>query len=83
MYFVKEIDSIFNLEALITRRIQTVGFAIKDENKIFKFADLVTKAGVDRVINIGNMNDYDCPWDGYLMINELVRWCNLNMKFLN
>jgi hypothetical protein len=79
--FVKEIDSIFNLEALITRRIQTVGFAIKDENKIFKFADLVTKAGVDRVINIGNMNDYDCPWDGYLMINELVRWCNLNMNF--
>lgn len=77
--FVKEIDSIFNLEALITRRIQTVGFAIKAEDKIFKFADLVMKSGVDRVINIGNMNNYDCPWDGYLMINELVRWCCVTM----
>lgn len=77
--FVKEIDSIFNLEALITRRIQTIGFAIKDRNRILEFADLVTKSGVDRVINIGNMNSYDCPWDGHLMINELVRWCCVTM----
>ncbi|WP_058952958.1 acyl-CoA reductase [Clostridium tyrobutyricum] len=78
--FVKEIDSIFDVKDIITKRIQTVGYAIKDESKILKFADVVTKAGVDRVINVGNMNNYDSPWDGCFMINELVRWCCVTLN---
>ncbi|WP_368490142.1 acyl-CoA reductase [Clostridium sp. BJN0013] len=77
--FVKEINSIFDVENLITRRIQTIGYAILDKSKLFKFADKVTSLGVNRVVNVGTMNIYDSPWDGNFMINELVMWCSLNI----
>ena len=77
--FVKQINSIFDIKDLITRRIQTIGYAIDDKDKLFKFAGMVTSAGVNRVVGFGNMNNYDSPWDGYFMINELVMWCNLNI----
>lgn len=77
--FIKEIDSIFDVEDLITRRIQTIGIACTDKDKIIKFADRVTNLGVDRIVNVGLMNIYDYPWDGCFMINELIRWCSTNM----
>lgn len=77
--FVKEINSIFDVKDLITRRIQTIGHAVEDKKKLFKFADMVTAAGVNRIVDVGSMNNYDSPWDGYFMINELVMWCNLNI----
>lgn len=77
--FIKEIDSIFDVEDLITRRIQTIGIACTDKDKIIKFADRVTNLGVDRIVNVGLMNIYDYPWDGFFMINELIRWCSTNM----
>ncbi|AGK98754.1 acyl-CoA reductase [Clostridium pasteurianum] len=79
--FVKQIDSIFDIDDLITHRIQTIGYAIEDKSKVLKFADIVTIYGVGRVVNIGSMNIYDSPWDGCFMINELVRWCNLGVDF--
>lgn len=77
--FVKEIGSVFDIENLITRRIQTIGHAISDKGKLFKFADRVTSLGVNRVVSVGTMNIYDSPWDGNFMINELVMWCSLNI----
>lgn len=77
--FVKEIDSIFDVKNLITRRIQTIGIASKDRNRILQFADIVTPLGVDRIVNLGLMNIYDFPWDGCFMINELIRWCSINI----
>ncbi|MCY6484325.1 acyl-CoA reductase [Clostridium aestuarii] len=78
--FVKEVDNIFEVVKLITNKIQCVGIASKDKEKVIKFADCVTKSGVDRVTKIGFMNLYDFPWDGSLVLNELVRWCSLNIK---
>lgn len=77
--FVKEVDSIFDVKNLITRRIQTIGIACKDEDRVIELADIVTSLGVDRVVNVGLMNIYDYPWDGFFMINELVRWCSVNL----
>ncbi|APM40241.1 acyl-CoA reductase [Clostridium kluyveri] len=77
--FVKEIESIFDIENLITRRIQTIGHAISDKGKLFKFSDRVTSFGVNRVVGVGTMNIYDSPWDGNFMINELVTWCSVNI----
>ena len=77
--FVKEIDSVFDIRDLITRRIQTIGIACIDKNKILELADIVTSKGVDRIVNVGLMNIYDHPWDGCFMINELVRWCSINI----
>lgn len=77
--FVKQVNSIFDVKDLITRRIQTIGYAIDDKDKLFKFAGMATSAGVNRVVGFGAMNNYDSPWDGCFMINELVLWCSLNI----
>ncbi len=45
--FLKEIDSMFDVKNLITRRIQTIGIACKDKRKILEFSDIVTEQGVD------------------------------------
>lgn len=78
--FVKQVDSIFDIKSLITRRIQTIGIASDDKDKIFKFADEVSARGVNRVVSVGTMNSYGYPWDGYYMINELLRWCLVNIE---
>lgn len=78
--FVKEINSMFEVKDLITRRVQTIGIACKDKNKTLEFADSVTALGVDRVVDVGLMNIHDYPWDGCFMINELVRWCSVNIN---
>ncbi|MBV7273344.1 acyl-CoA reductase [Clostridium sp. PL3] len=77
--FLKEIDSIFEVKDLITKRTQTIGIASKDRDKILKFADIVTSLGVDRIVNLGLMNIYDFPWDGCFIISELIRWCSVNI----
>lgn len=77
--FVKEIDNMFDVKNLITRRVQTIGVACKDKKKILDFSNIVTERGVDRVVSVGLMNIYDYPWDGFFMINELVRWCSVNL----
>ncbi|EET88677.1 acyl-CoA reductase-related protein, partial [Clostridium carboxidivorans P7] len=78
--FVKEINNMFEVKDLITRRVQTIGIACKDKNKTLEFADSVTALGVDRVVDVGLMNIYDYPWDGCFMTNELVRWCSVNIN---
>jgi len=78
--FIKEVEDILDVCSLITKNIQTIGIASKNSNKILEFADKVTTLGVDRVVKIGYMNFYDSPWDGCLIMSELVRWCSLNIK---
>jgi len=78
--FIKQVDDILEVCPLITKNIQTIGIASKDINKTIDFTDRVTALGVDRVVKIGYMNFYDSPWDGSLVMSELVRWCSLNIK---
>ncbi len=65
---------------LITKNIQTIGIASKNNKKTIDFASRVTAIGVDRVVKIGYMNFYDSPWDGTLITSELVRWCSLSIN---
>jgi len=78
--FIKEVEDILAVCPLITKNIQTIGIASKDNKRTLEFADRVTTLGVDRVVKIGYMNFYDSPWDGCLIMSELVRWCTLNIK---
>lgn len=78
--FIKEVEDIFDVCPLITKNIQTIGIASKNSKKILDFTDKVTAFGVDRVVKIGYMNFYDSPWDGSLIMSELVRWCSLSIK---
>ncbi len=75
--FIKEVDSISEIIPLITRKIQTVGCAIEDKNKLVEFADEVTFQGVSRCVNLGQMHLFDSPWDGMLFMSRLVNWVTL------
>jgi len=72
--FVKPIDSALDVIPLITPKIQTIGLAISDQNKLKNFCEKATFKGVSRCVPVGSMNDYDTPWDGLLFIDRLVRW---------
>lgn len=78
--FLKEIDDIFKVCEFITPRIQTIGIAFEDKNRMIKFANKVSFKGVDRLVKVGCMNFYDSPWDGMLFMNEMVRYTTLNIK---
>lgn len=78
--FLKEVNDIFEVCKLITPRIQTIGIASEDNNKIMSFANKVSLYGVDRLVKIGCMNLYDSPWDGILFMNDVVKWTVLNLQ---
>lgn len=78
--FLKEVEDIFEVCKLITPKIQTIGIASEDNNKIMNFASKVSLNGVNRLIKVGCMNLYDSPWDGMLFINEIVKWAMLNLQ---
>ncbi|MBC2397016.1 acyl-CoA reductase [Clostridium tetanomorphum] len=78
--FIKEVSNIFHIKQLITPRIQTIGIAMKNKEKIVEFSHELTALGVDRIVKVGYMNLYDTPWDGTFLISELVRWCSINVS---
>ena len=78
--FLKEVEDIFEVCKLVTPRVQTIGIASEDNNKIINFANKVSLNGVDRLVRVGFMNLYDSPWDGMLFINQIVKWTVLNLN---
>ena len=77
--YIKSVGDIFQIEKLITKKVQTVGFGSLDNDRTIKFANKLSRRGVDRIARLGSMNIYDYPWDGTFLLNELVRWCSLNL----
>ncbi|MBM7834600.1 acyl-CoA reductase [Clostridium sardiniense] len=76
--FLKEVNNVKDIVPLITPRIQCVGVAFENIEKLMEFSNMSTEKGVDRINRVGTMNIYDLPWDGSLVLNELVRWCSVN-----
>ena len=72
--FLKEVDSLEQLIPLISKRVQTIGLGIKNEEKKRRFCLEAGYRGVDRFVSPGLMNNFDAPWDGLMTINHLVRW---------
>ncbi|MFX1298934.1 MAG: acyl-CoA reductase [Promethearchaeota archaeon] len=75
--FLKQVESVMDCVDLITTRIQTIGTAIYDKEKLLIFTDAVTYKGVARCVLPGQMNFYDSPWDGIYILSRLVRWVTL------
>lgn len=78
--FLKEVYDIFDICKLITPRVQTIGIASYDEERTKKFASKVSLRGTFRIVRVGGMNFYASPWDGILLMSELVKWVSLNLK---
>jgi hypothetical protein len=54
--------------------VQTAGLAFGRQEDALKFAEAATQAGVARCVRPGIMNNHESPWDGKLLISQLVRW---------
>ena len=54
------------------------GFFLESWNRR-AFAEAVSARGVDRIVPLGRMHDFDLPWDGVLALNRLVRWVILKV----
>ncbi|NKB87404.1 MAG: hypothetical protein GKS06_04195 [Acidobacteria bacterium] len=75
--FLSAVDSSEHVIPLISPRVQTVGIAFGDPDKAAAFAAAATLKGAVRCVRPGLMNVQESPWDGKLLINQLVRWVTL------
>jgi hypothetical protein len=75
--FLTEIGSWRELVPLLGPKVQTVGLALGDADETMAFAEAATQAGVVRCVRPGLMNNYESPWDGKLVLSQLVRWVTL------
>jgi hypothetical protein len=75
--FLTEVESWREAIALLTPKVQTVGIALGDLEESLALAEAATRAGVARCVRPGIMNNYESPWDGKLVVSQLVRWVTL------
>ena len=75
--FLVEVESWHEVLPLLSPKIQTVGVAFADPVEAEAFAKEATMRGVARCVRPGLMNGFESPWDGKLMVSELVRWVTL------
>lgn len=75
--FLSEVDSWREVVPLLSPKVQTVGLALGGIDDSLSFAESATRAGVARCVRPGIMNNYESPWDGKLLVGELVRWVTL------
>lgn len=75
--FLTEVDSWQQILPLLSPKVQTVGIAFGNQEDTIAFAEVATGAGVARCVRPGLMNNHESPWDGKLLINQLVRWVML------
>ena len=75
--FLSEVQTWQDVIPLLSPKVQTVGIAIGNVEETLAFAEAAADAGVARCVRPGLMNVYESPWDGKLLINQLVRWVTL------
>ena len=75
--FLTEVESWREVLPLLSPKVQTVGIAFADRDDALAFAEAATAAGVARCVRPGLMNNYESPWDGKLLLNQLVRWVTM------
>ena len=75
--FLTEVDSWRDVVPLLSPKVQTAGIALGDPEESLAFAEAATQAGVVRCVRPGIMNNYESPWDGKLLVGQLVRWVAL------
>jgi hypothetical protein len=72
--FLTEIRTWREVIPLLSAKVQTAGMAFGDAEEARAFAETATQAGVARCVRPGIMNNHESPWDGKLLLGQLVRW---------
>ena len=71
--FLSSTKSLSNLCDALPENTQSVGLYVSNSEKPMIVSKLSEK-GVDRFPSIGTMSIYSNPWDGYLPMQNMVRW---------
>lgn len=74
--FISYVSDLSQLSSVIPDNPQTVGLACSEEQRR-EIAEILFNLGVLRVTQVGRMSLYTQPWDGYLPIQEMVKWVSL------
>lgn len=75
--FLTEVGSWREIIPLLSPKVQTIGLALGDLDASLALGDAATEAGVARCVRPGIMNNHESPWDGKLIVGQLVRWVTL------
>lgn len=79
--FVKQSNDLKSIYPLIHDEVQTISLGLLGEEKI-NIANDLSNLGVIRFPDPGLMTNFDNPWDGKLVISELVKFSTLGGPFL-
>jgi hypothetical protein len=75
--FISEIGSIDELGNILPENTQSIGLLCSESRKP-KIIEQLSQYHADRFPDIGKMSLYQNPWDGYLPIQEMVKWISSN-----
>jgi Acyl-CoA reductase (LuxC) len=53
--------------------VQTLGLAVKDEERERRLAESAGRHGVDRIVRLGQMHVFGSPWDGMDLVRPMTR----------
>lgn len=73
---IRPINKISSLGKYVDKKKQTLGCALSSNNRE-EIIDTITREGIDRCPQFGDMTLYESPWDGFFAIDRMVRWVSL------
>ena len=71
--FLSSVDSLDRLSKILPKNTQSIGLFV-DKAERNKIIDKLSLMSVDRFPEIGTMSIYSNPWDGYLPMQNMIRW---------
>lgn len=75
--FISEISTIDELGRLLPENTQSIGLLCSESRKPEIIVQL-SQYHADRFPDLGKMSLYQNPWDGYLPMQQMVRWISSN-----
>jgi len=75
--FVSNVSSVERVGALLPSNVQSVGLMVEENIKL-DVIKILSDFGVDRFPDIGKMSIYQHPWDGYLPLQQTIKWISTN-----
>jgi hypothetical protein len=75
--FISEIGTIAELGQILPENTQSIGLLCSESRKP-KLIKQLSQYYADRFPDLGKMSLYQNPWDGYLPMQEMVRWISSN-----
>ena len=75
--FISQIKDFSILKNNLPKNIQSIGLFASKRKKI-EIVNKLAQEGVDRFPDLGKMSLYQNPWDGYLPLQNMVRWVSIN-----